>query len=169
MQNNIPAWHFSHYDENSAFDKRIELIKKIIFHYKRAPWIRILTLDILKPLPADLPRYEYDYVAAGTIFKWFRSHVPFRKDINKVETIQTPDVTLKYGGDCDCLCGAAGSVLESAGIPVTLAVSKSFSNMYDHVFIFLKTLPREIPKVFDLTNPGPFPRCVLEYPDAIEV
>lgn len=146
----IPSFIKTHYSELSAFNYRVKKIRELIDQFKVDPNLIIFTKRILGKL--DPPRERYDYQCSERIFLYLKTYVPFRKDVVSVETIQYPQITLKYGGDCDDFCVTGGSMLESVGIETKLAVSKQYSNDYDHIFIFIPS----IQQVFDVTAPIPY-------------
>jgi len=167
IQEPIKSYYYHHTNEDTAFEFRIKLISDVIKLKKNECFWRQLVLSILKALPHNLPRQYYDYETAKLIYNWIRARVPFRKDSFQVETIQYPEITLEYGGDCDCQVVLACVCLLNGGVPCTLVVSKQDSRHFDHIAIYLPS----INKVFDLTYPGGFPMELyqLNEPAVLEV
>lgn len=154
LPEHLQSFYYKHGDDADAFQFRIELIARVIREKKNECFWRELVLRILKALPRNLPREYYDYESAKLLYYWIRERVPFRKDSYDVETIQWPEITLEYGGDCDCLVVLGAVMLLNAGIEAKLMVSKQLSqNKFDHIAIYIPSLN----KVFDLTYPGGFP------------
>lgn len=155
---NLPVLQYYHKNENQAFSDRIKIIYELIDKFKKDSKIIILARQIVGGInPA---RELLDLVCAKKVWDYVYQHVPFRRDVNGVETIQYPDITLRYGGDCDDYCVLNGSLLESLGIPVMLAVSQQNNNFFDHIFVVLPSLGEMI---FDTTHSGGFNAPKTQY------
>lgn len=71
-----------------------------------------------------------------TLFDYVQSNIRYTLDINGVETLQTPEVTLSLGyGDCDDMCVLLASMLESIGHPTRFRAIGFTPNEYEHVFV----------------------------------
>lgn len=149
----LKSYYIKHDNTQDAFTFRIRLIAETIVRKKNECFWRELALKILKTLPRNLPRQYYDIEAAKTIYTWIRERVPFRKDPFNVETIQYPEVTLEFGGDCDCQVVLASVLLLNSGVNCQLIVSKQGSRIFDHIALYIPSTD----SVFDLTAPGGFP------------
>lgn len=93
---------------SGGFDSGVEttaIIKKIANEYKLNPMIRVLATRIVSNVESQ------DYLEEmKTMFEWVRDNIRYVRDIESVETLQTPDVTLPRDyspqlgigcGDCD--------------------------------------------------------------------
>lgn len=64
-----------------------------------------------------------------------RDRIKYVRDINGVETIQTPEKTLEYGyGDCDDKSTLLASLLEATGHPTRFVAISLDGKNYCHVF-----------------------------------
>ena len=79
--------------------------------YKTHPVIRELALSLTRTLP------QKDFEGeARALFRYVQNNVRYVRDINGVETVQSPLKTLEYGqGDCDDKATLLGALLESLG------------------------------------------------------
>ncbi|MES9855941.1 MAG: transglutaminase-like domain-containing protein [Sedimenticola sp.] len=77
------------------------------------------------------------------IHRFVRDNIRYIKDIRGVETIATPEITMRLGqGDCDDKSVLMASLLESIGHP-TRFVAVGFSpRNYSHVFVETKLANR---------------------------
>lgn len=80
---------------------------------------------------------EKDYAAAAeAIFNFVRDHVRYIRDVNGVETLQSPDITLQLQlGDCDDQTTLLASMLESIGYPTRFVVAGYSGDQFDHVYL----------------------------------
>jgi len=122
----------------------VNLMYKLINKYKVNLNIRRLAIEIARGVKGDLKKSD-------RIFKWIRKHIEYVKDVNQVETIQTPIQTLKIrAGDCDDLSILAGALLESIGIPIEIVTAGYGKPPRDkHVFILIRIKGKRVP--FDVT------------------
>jgi len=142
----IQSLSFKHSTAKDAIESRLFLVRRVIEKFKRNPDLRVFALSVVQGLNPS--RANLDFEVASRIFKFMRTKVPYRRDIEDIETIQEPFITLRYGGDCDCLCGAAGALLESLGVKVYLGISSQGRVEYDHIFLVL--FPSML--IFDVTQ-----------------
>lgn len=75
-------------------------------------------------------------------------NIPFRKDMPGIETIQYPDYTLKYGGDCDDLSLAYAVLMWCGGIDTKWIISSMSGTHFDHIAVYVPKMG-----VADLTTP----------------
>lgn len=150
----VPYEIIEHSSEEAAFQFRIHKIRELIDRFKRDPKFITLGKQILEGLNPS--RVELDYRVTVRIWQFMRAKVLFRRDVSGVETLQWPEYTLQYGGDCDCQIILAGTLLESQGVAVKQAVSQQRSTTeYDHIFLIV---PAAGNLIFDPTNPDFNPR-----------
>jgi transglutaminase-like putative cysteine protease len=71
------------------------------------------------------------------IFEWVRDHIRYTRDINGVETLQTPEATMELGaGDCDDKSTLLAALLESIGHPTRIvAAGYHRPGSYSHVYV----------------------------------
>lgn len=89
------------------------------------------------------------------IHGWVDSNIRFIRDINGVETLQTPARTIELGaGDCDDQCILISSLLEAAGHPTRFVAVGFFPGQFSHVFVETRLGDRWIP--LETTVPGAY-------------
>ena len=111
-------------------------MRQLVRQWKRNLALRTLTLEVIEGVPgrknfvAQIKRVQ-DYV---------RNHIAFVKDINGIETVHTPEQTIKNrAGDCDDQSVLVAAMLESIGHPTRfVAVSTRPFGPYVHVFVETK-------------------------------
>lgn len=70
------------------------------------------------------------------IFVFVRDRIRYLKDINGVETIAAPHLTLEYGhGDCDDKCVLLASLLESIGHSTRFVALALTPGLFSHVIV----------------------------------
>lgn len=111
--------------------------------YRKNPMIRKLALLITKNI-------NKKYNQARAIYNYILKKVKYKSDIIDVETIQSPLITLKYGGgDCDDLSLLAASLLESIGIKTVYVITSYDDLHYTHIYLYFYLNDKKLP--FDLT------------------
>ncbi len=139
----IEAKLFNFNSDKRKFDASIRAIVLLLRKFRTNPHIRKTALHLVRDVP------ERDHVQeAKTLHAYVRDRVPFRRDIHGVETIQTPDITLLYGGDCDDKSLLLAVLLESIGfltrmIVVTNNILKNFSHILPEVYVDGEWFPME--------------------------
>lgn len=109
----------------------LNIMAAIARQYRAMPDMRYQAEAIVHDLPGK------DYAAeAAAIQAWVRDSIRYTQDVNGVETLKTPDVTLETGqGDCDDKALLAATLLESIGHPARfVAIASASPAAYDHVF-----------------------------------
>jgi transglutaminase-like putative cysteine protease len=78
-----------------------------------------------------------DYTGeANAVFGFVRDQIRFVRDIDQVETLQTPSKTLAAGaGDCDDKSTLLGALLLSIGHPTRFVAVGDAPDQYSHVFV----------------------------------
>lgn len=110
----------------------LAVMAELAGRYKADPAIRYAAESIVSHLP------ERDWQAeAAAIQAYVRDSIRYIQDVNGIETIKTPDVTLETGqGDCDDKAVLAASLLESIGHPARfVAIASRTPGDYDHVYV----------------------------------
>lgn len=70
------------------------------------------------------------------LFRFVRDHIRYIEDINEVETVQTPEVTLEVGaGDCDDKATLLAALLEAVGRPARFAAVAFEPDNFEHVLV----------------------------------
>ena len=89
---------------------------------------------------------------AEKIYLYVRDNIKFIDDIENVETLQYPDITIKNGfGDCDDMVILEGALYRSIGYPIALIVIQMTGNDdYNHIYMAVYT--NDGWKICDATN-----------------
>jgi len=104
---------------------------------------------------------------ANKLFTWVKKNIRWTRDVDGVETIQSPERTLDWKfGDCDDLSTLLAALALSIGIPVkfrAIAADTSRPNSFSHVYVLLNVNGQWIP-----ADPS-IPKAKLgwEYPKAM--
>lgn len=119
----------------------LKQMARLVKEFKKDPSINLLALDITRGLRS------YDHVGEiRALQRFVRDSIRYVMDVDGVETLRTPAVTLEYeAGDCDdksvLLCTLAATI----GYPV-LFIAVGFNGMdYSHVMAGVKLGTRCIP------------------------
>lgn len=104
---------------DAGIKKTVSIIKRVIRNYSKKPLWRSLAVKITNGARQRDFRAE-----AEKIFNFVRDRIRFVKDIEGVETVQTPDVTLfdLKAGDCDDFAVLLGTLLTAIGHKIRLKV-----------------------------------------------
>ena len=110
----------------------LNIMSKIVRRYKKSAPLRELALHVIQ----DLPGRKNFAGQAARLQNYVRNNIQYVKDINGVETIQTPDRTLQNrAGDCDDQAVLLATLLETIGHPTRFVAIKLKSfGPYVHVF-----------------------------------
>jgi transglutaminase-like putative cysteine protease len=113
----------------------LAIMAELAGQYKADPYIRYTAENIIAGVPGK------DWTGeASAIQAWVRDSIRYTQDVNGIETLKTPDVTLQtMQGDCDDKALLAASLLESIGHPARfVAVATLTPGDYDHVYVETK-------------------------------
>lgn len=123
---------------------------RLVRAYKKHPLIFRLSRQITKDIP------QKDWVGeAKAIHAFVRDRIRYVKDIDGVETLQTPPKTVEIGcGDCDDKSTLAGALLQSIGHPVRFVVVGQAPGKFAHVYLETKIKNRWFP--VETTEPWEF-------------
>jgi transglutaminase-like putative cysteine protease len=115
--------------------KTTEIMAQLASEYKTDPVInaRALTIVQLAP-PKDGPR------EVTALFHFVRDSIRYVADVRGVETLRTPDWTLKLrAGDCDDKTLLLGTLLETLGYEVRFVVTgyTPDPNFFEHVYLIV--------------------------------
>lgn len=116
--------------------------------YKTRPDIRGLALELTQHL------HQKDYFGEiQALFDFVQNRVRYIRDVNNVETIQTPSVTLENrAGDCDDKSSLLAAMLESIGHPTRFKAVGFEPGQLEHVYVETKLGSQWI--ALDATEPN---------------
>lgn len=118
-------------DGRAGVRATLKLMSEIATRYKVDPAMRELALTLVRNVP------EKDFTAeVEAIHSFVRSHVRYVADVDGVETLQTPDVTLRVEqGDCDDQSILVATLLLASGHPARFKVVGFAPGELSHVFV----------------------------------
>lgn len=110
----------------------LRLMSRLVKQYRSSGTIRDTARNIVEGLPSQAFRDE-----ARALFHFVRDEIRYLGDVNEVETIQAPDVTLAAGqGDCDDKATLLAALLQSIGHPTQfVAIGFSEPGVFEHVYV----------------------------------
>jgi len=146
------------HDSMHDYKLRIKIIYDLKEKFKRNCIYRKKALQAISGINPE--RMYYDYFVVIAINNKYLN-IPFRKDIANIETIQYPDITEIYGGDCDDLVLFFSILFECVGVITKYIISKQNHNYFDHIAIYLPSMKC----VFDKTRNPSFPLTITDYKD----
>lgn len=112
----------------------LKIMRNMIRTGKTSLPVRLLALD----LTSNLQQKNYSG-EISEIFYFVRDRIRYVKDIDGVETLQTPDKTLELkAGDCDDKSILLASMLQAIGHPVRLVAVGFKPGVFCHVFVQTK-------------------------------
>lgn len=129
----------------------LNIMSRLVKRYKRSPALRQLALNLIQ----DLPGNKNFAGQARRLQNFVRNNIQYVKDINGVETLQTPDRTLSNkAGDCDDQSVLLATMLETIGHPTRfVAIKTDPTGPYVHVFTETKVGTKWLPA--ETTEPWP--------------
>ena len=106
-------------------------MRRFVQEYKTNPTILKLARGLTRWLP------QKDYAAEiDALFLFVQNNIRYVRDINGVETIQTPVKTLELGsGDCDDKTTLLAALLESIGFETRFHAMGFRKNSVSHVLL----------------------------------
>lgn len=112
----------------------LKLMSKISRKYKASPVIRELALSIVEHCHEKNWRHE-----AACLLRFVQNNIRYVRDIQGVETLQTPVQTLRIGqGDCDDTSMLLASLLGAVGHPTRFVAVGNAKDRYQHVLVQTK-------------------------------
>src|SRR5260221_3118787 len=110
----------------------LKMMSRLVRDYRTHGSIRSTAQDLVEGLPSKAFRDE-----VRALFNFVRDDVRYLGDVNEVETLQAPDVTLaSRQGDCDDKATLLASLLQSIGLPTQfVAVGMSEPGVFEHVYV----------------------------------
>jgi transglutaminase-like putative cysteine protease len=119
----------------------LKLMGRLTRAYKRHPDIRGKATALVQSLPQKSWSDEVRRLHA-----FVRDDIRYTRDIRGVETVQSPDVTLRLEhGDCDDKSTLLASLLEAIGHPSRFVAIGAMPGTYSHVFVETKIGDKWIP------------------------
>lgn len=114
-------------------DRTVDQIKTFIQASLRSTKVRLLALTILRTSGVSA---RDGLAVAQLLTDWVRRHIRFVPDPRGVETVQSPEITLKLqAGDCDDHVGLVSALLESVGIKTRMKVIGVDRDSFEHIFV----------------------------------
>lgn len=99
-------------DGDAGTRATLGVMASLVRQYRKNIAIRSLALDIVRPIPG----HKNFRGEAAALCNWVSNNIRYVRDVNEVETIQTPLKTLDIGqGDCDDQSTLLASLLEAVG------------------------------------------------------
>lgn len=136
-------------EDRKMTDTTVKEMKKIVEYFKAYPPLRLLAIEIINRYGARNKDYRAEALA---IEKFIKEHIRYVKDIQGIETLQTPPLTLKAKrGDCDDHAILVASLLASIGHKTAFALYKSpGASDYSHVYV------RDYEAMMDIDTTGEY-------------
>jgi transglutaminase-like putative cysteine protease len=118
-------------------------MSRLVKDWKKSLPLRTLTLSVI----ADTPGHKNFLAQVQRVRDYVRGNIAFVKDINGVETIHTPEMTIRNrAGDCDDQSVLVASMLESIGHPTRfVAIKMNRFGPFVHVFTETRVGNRWLP------------------------
>ncbi len=136
----------------------LKAMARLVKQFKKDPTINLLALELTRGLRS------YDSMGEITRLQHFvRDSIRYVMDVDGVETLRTPLVTLEYeAGDCDDKATLLCSLLATIGYSVQFLAVGFDNDCFSHVMAAAKLGTRCIPceTIVPGVNPGWFPNGV---------
>jgi hypothetical protein len=121
-------------DGAAGIARTLEIMAGVVGEYRVDVSLRELATDVVRDCPGKDESCEVEAVQA-----YVRNTVRYQKDVNDVETIQTPDYTLKLGaGDCDDQSILVAALLECLGYPCGFEAIGPEAGDFRHVYAIVQ-------------------------------
>lgn len=106
---------------------------KLVRQYRKLPYIRELALSIVR----EVPGHKNFRGQVQAVRDWVANNIQYVRDINGVETLQSPLKTLEYAqGDCDDQSTLLASLLETVGFRTRFkAIKIDETGPFCHVYV----------------------------------
>ena len=135
-------------------DSTVGIMADLVNASLKRPTIRLLTHRIL--LKSNLSSRDETAVVRA-VYNWVKKNIRYVKDPIGVETIQSPEITLRVrAGDCDDHAVLVSAMLKSVGIPVRYSVIGKSRDQFSHINLESFVSNRWTPT--DTTIAGPMGR-----------
>jgi transglutaminase-like putative cysteine protease len=143
-------------DGDAGTRATLQVMASLVRQYRKNIAVRSLALDIVESVPG----HKNFGGEAAALCNWVRSNIRYVRDINEVETVQTPLKTLDIGqGDCDDQASLLASLLEAVGFPTRfMAIKTAAFGPFIHVLAQAKIGREWVPlETTENWEPGTFP------------
>lgn len=120
----------------------LEHMRRLARQYRVTPQVRELAISLTNSAPnyGDGWAEEVD-----ALFKYVRDSIRYLRDVEGVETLQSPVDTLELGaGDCDDKATLLASLLLATEHPCRFVAVGFSPDIFEHVFVETKIGPRWI-------------------------
>lgn len=108
----------------------LRIMRELVREWKIHPRLRQLAKKIVQRCPAKNIRCE-----VGSVHRYVSNQIRYVRDVQGVETVQAPDVTLRdKSGDCDDQAVLVGALLCSIGHPVRFVAVGFRPGQFAHVY-----------------------------------
>lgn len=108
----------------------LRVMRELVREWKMHPRLRQLAKKIVQACPPKNIRCE-----VGSVHRFVSNKIRYVRDIQGVETVQAPDVTLRdKSGDCDDQAVLVGALLCSIGHPVRFVAVGFRPGQFAHVY-----------------------------------
>ena len=112
-------------------DSTVGIMADLVNASLKRPTVRILTHRILSK--ANLSSRDETAIVRA-VYNWIKKNIRYVKDPVGVETIQSPEITLRVrAGDCDDHVVLISSMLKSVGVPVRYSVVGKSRDRFSHI------------------------------------
>jgi transglutaminase-like putative cysteine protease len=136
----------------------LKAMARYVKTYKKNPTINLLALELTRGLPS------YDYRGeVNRLQNFVRDSIRYVQDVDGVETLRTPLVTLDYeAGDCDDKATLLCTLLATIGHQCQFIAIGFEENTFSHVMAAARLGTRVIPceTIVAGVGPGWFPNGV---------
>lgn len=100
----------------------LKVMASLVRRYRKNIAVRSLALDIVRPVSG----HKNFRAMAAALCNWVRNNVQYVRDVNDVETLQTPLKTLDLmQGDCDDQSTLLAALLEAVGFHTRFTAIKT--------------------------------------------
>jgi len=114
----------------------LSLMARIARAYSKLPQFYILAREIANSAGVEGKDYAGE---AEALHEFVREHVVYRRDIEGVESVQTPDRTLELAsGDCDDQAVLVATLARALGFPARFVAAGFNGSDLEHVWAELK-------------------------------
>lgn len=117
-------------DGPEGIARTLKVMRHMVRHFRRDPEIVALAAELTAQLP------DKDYAGeVETLHAYVRDSIRYLNDVNEIETVRTPLVTLAHGaGDCDDQAVLLASLLEATGKPTRFVAAGFMGDDLSHVW-----------------------------------
>ena len=121
-------------DGQAGTKETLKIMRRLVLDGKKSVVVRNAALSLMH----DVLQKNY-LEEARRIHAFVRDEIRYIRDINGVETLQTPEKTLELKqGDCDDKSTLAAALLESVGHPTRFVAAGHGGGEYEHVWVETK-------------------------------